>query len=583
MRLLRRFLLISLTGSCFIFGQPVNIPGTSAALGRIMGVAVDPQGNVFIPLLDLQIVVRLDATTGILTLLAGNGYKGFSGDSRSATSAQLYSPVGAAVDSAGNLYIVDASSRRIRKVSNGVITTVAGGGSSLGDNGPATSAQLVLPYRVALDPAGSLYIADVADNRVRKVSNGVITTVAGNGAKGFSGDGGPATSAQLSGPDGVAVDAAGNVYIADCTNNRIRKVSAGVITTVVGKGTGGVSGDGGPAINAELSPTGLALDSAGNLYIADYGNSRIRKVSNGVITTVAGNGSWSFGGDNGPAAAGQFMAWDVAVDSAGNLYIADWGNFRVRKVSAGMITTVAGNGELPSPTFTARQYSGAGSPSALAAGDFNGDGIPDLVVPGCDRTSNIYLLIGNGDGTFKPPKAIDAGKMVCGKSGGGSSIAVGDVNRDGKLDVVVTVEPLGSPLGTVVLLTGRGDGTFNAPVFIIPERLQADYVALADVNGDGILDLVGAVGSGINSGAVIICLGNGDGTFTLFEEEPIAGVQSQIAIADFNGDHLPDIAVNSPTGVISVLLRKPTTTFPMYQPAIQTSGRIHTRLNSSHA
>src|ERR1035441_2933046 len=231
MRLLRRFLLISLTGSCFIFGQPVNIPGTSAALGRIMGVAVDPQGNVFIPLLDLQIVVRLDATTGILTLLAGNGYKGFSGDSRSATSAQLYSPVGAAVDSAGNLYIVDASSRRIRKVSNGVITTVAGGGSSLGDNGPATSAQLVLPYRVALDPAGSLYIADVADNRVRKVSNGVITTVAGNGTKGFSGDGGPATSAQLSGPDGVAVDAAGNVYIADCTNNRIRKVSAGVITT----------------------------------------------------------------------------------------------------------------------------------------------------------------------------------------------------------------------------------------------------------------------------------------------------------------------------------------------------------------
>ena len=228
-------------------------------------------------------------------------------------------------------------------------------------------------------------------------------------------------------------------------------------------------------------------------------------------------------------------------------------------------------------SFSARQYLGLGLPLAVAAGDFNGDGIQDLVTVGCDGTSasNIYLLLGNGDGTFKPAKAINVGKAVCDTTpggGGGQSIAVGDVNRDGKLDIVVAVAHFGLPLGEVVLLTGRGDGTFNTPVFVIPERLQADYVALADVNGDGILDLVGAVGSSRSSGGVIICLGNGDGSFNLFEDQNVAGVQSQIAIADFNGDHLPDIAVNSPDGVVSVLLRKPTAAFPMYQPAIHTTA-----------
>ena len=215
-------------------GLPVNIPGTSASLYGPESVAVDKAGNIFFT--DLHDVLRLDAATGVLTLVAGNGTPGFSGDNGPATSAQLSYPSGVAVDAAGNLYIVDQQNYpRIRKVSNGVITRVDG--------------NVTNPTGVAVDAAGNLYIADQYDSRVRKVANGVITTVAGNGTPGFSGDNGPATSAQLNSIKGIAVDADGNLYIVD--GIRIRKVADGVITTVAGNGTYGFSGDNGPATSAQ--------------------------------------------------------------------------------------------------------------------------------------------------------------------------------------------------------------------------------------------------------------------------------------------------------------------------------------------
>ena len=236
------------------------------------------------------------------------------------------------MDSAGNLYICDTGNDRIRRVANGVITTVAGNGTAgfSGDNGPAASAQLSNPNGIAVDSAGNLYIADYGNNRIRKVSNGVITTVAGNGTYGSIGDNGPATSAQLAGPIGVAVDSAGNLYIAD--NGRVHKVSNGVIATVAGNGSSGFSGDNGPATSAWLSaPCGVAVDSAGNPYIADKGNDRIRRVASGIIATVAGNGTPGFSGDNGPATSAELdEPWAVAVDSAGSVYIADAGNSRIR-------------------------------------------------------------------------------------------------------------------------------------------------------------------------------------------------------------------------------------------------------------
>ncbi|MFL6448655.1 MAG: Ig-like domain repeat protein [Bryobacteraceae bacterium] len=230
-----------------------------------------------------------------------------------------------------------------------MITTVAGRGYSTGDGGPATDAMLARPLGLAVDGSGNFYIADGGDfldpGRIRKVSadTGVITTVAGNGSYGFSGDGGPATSARLEGPSAVAVDGSGNLYIAD--GNRIRKVSAstGVITTVAGNGSSGYSGDGGPATSASLFyPRGVAVDGSGNIYIADEDNNRIRKVSagTGVITTVAGNGSDGFSGDGGPATSASLEGPSaVAVDGSGNLYIADWGNQRVRKVDHRISTT----------------------------------------------------------------------------------------------------------------------------------------------------------------------------------------------------------------------------------------------------
>ncbi|MGA2716586.1 MAG: hypothetical protein ABSG41_26120, partial [Bryobacteraceae bacterium] len=245
--------------------------------------------------------------------IAGSGTAGFSGDNGPATNARLNEPYGIAVDSTGSIYFADQGNTRIRKISaSGIITTVAGNGTQgfSGDNGPATNAQLSGPYWVAVDAFGNFFIADRNNNRIRKVSNGTITTVAGSGPAGFlyggsnpssgsfGGDGGPATSAELNEPMAVAVDSGGNLYIADYQNRRIRKVSAnGIITTIAGNGLPGPTGDGGPATSAQLSaPCGIAVDSTGSVYFADMYTNTVRKIANGVITTVAGGGT-SVGSD----------------------------------------------------------------------------------------------------------------------------------------------------------------------------------------------------------------------------------------------------------------------------------------------
>jgi hypothetical protein len=290
---------------------------------------------------------------GIITTVAGNGSPDYSGDGGAATNASLYWPTAVALDASDGVLIADEQNNVIRKVTaNGIVTTAAGNGSAgySGDGGPATNASLSYPDGVASDGSGNLFIADSGNNVIRKVDpNGTITTTAGNSSAGYSGDGGPATNASLSYPEGVALDSSGNLLIADSGNNVIRKVDTnGIITTVAGNGSAGYSGDGSPATNASLSgPYSVALGTLGRLFISDAGNQRIREVdTNGIITTVAGNGSADYSGDGGLAAnASLYYPADVASDVYGDLFIADEQNNIIRKVDTnGIITTVAGNG-----------------------------------------------------------------------------------------------------------------------------------------------------------------------------------------------------------------------------------------------
>jgi sugar lactone lactonase YvrE len=385
-------------------------PATSELLALPMGVALDARGNLFIADTVNHRIRKVAAGTGIITTVAGTGRRGFAVDGGPATSAQLDVPRDVAVDGAGNLFIADSSNHRIRLVvlGTGTITTVAGtgiGGFS-GDGGPAASAELHFPAGLALDAGGNLLIADGGNDRIRKVAagTGLITTVAGTGTPGFNGDNQPATRALLFSPGGLALDAAGNVLFADVGNHRIRKVAAGtgLITTVAGTGTPGFNGDNQPATSAQLDgPSGVALDPSGNLFIADTVNHRIRKVAagTGIITTVVGMGIRGSRGDGGPAGSASLDSpRGVALDPPGSLFIADTGNSRIRKVQAGtfpvaavLTVSVAGNGTVSgsgiacpgdcsetftgSPTVTLTAIPDSGSSFGGWSGDCMGTGL----------------------------------------------------------------------------------------------------------------------------------------------------------------------------------------------------------------
>jgi RHS repeat-associated protein len=305
------------------------------------------------------------AMGGIITTVAGSDAQGYSGDGGLSTEARLAYPSDIAVSADGTLYLVDRLNHRVRRVEvDGIITTVAGTGidGDIGDGGLATEAALPAPEGIALDADGTLYITDTSNSRIRRVGkDGIITTVAGTGVRGYYGDGYLATKAALSVPKGIALDADGTLYIADAFNHRIRRVGVdGIITTVAGTDSWGYSGDGGPATEARLSyPTGVALGAGGTLYIADYNNNRIRRVGiDGIITTVAGTGVRAYGGDGGPATAAWLTPRGIAVGTDGTLYIACV-NDRVRRVGMdGIITTVAGSGT--------RGYSGDGGTATAA-------------------------------------------------------------------------------------------------------------------------------------------------------------------------------------------------------------------------
>jgi len=335
-------------------------------------VAFDSQGNLYLAETASHTVRKVDQA-GYITTIAGTGTQGFSGDGGPATAAQLDSPQGLALDTASRgLYIADTHNHRIRRIdlTSGIIVTVAGSAAPGfdGDNGPATSAHLNQPTALAVDSDGALYIADTQNHRIRKITlDGKITTIAGIGTQGFSGDGGPATAAALDSPIGIALDSGKNLYIADTHNNCIRKISSttGIITTIAGTGALGYSGDSSRATNANMAlPRGLTVDAAGNVYLADTENHRIRRIdaATGTITSISGDGTQSFSGDQGPALQASLNTPQSPALSPSNLLVfADTGNQRVRQIAAdstiqtitGLGTTIPGALTLAGPSVTA--------------------------------------------------------------------------------------------------------------------------------------------------------------------------------------------------------------------------------------
>jgi uncharacterized protein (TIGR03437 family) len=483
------------TGKAGLFAD--GGPATSAILASPGGVAVDSSGNVFIADSGNRRIRKVSAASGLISTMAGNGNYRLSGDGGPATSATMYLPVALAVDSSGNLYVDEIGGDRIRKVSSGVINTVAGPANwfsgTAGDGGPATSASFFAPVGVAVDTAGDIFIADSLSG-VRKVTAatgvintvasgsggtidvavdgagnlffstinsvvqelstaGTLTTVAGNGGIGYSGDGGSATAAGLRSPAGIVVDSSGNLFIADRNNYRIRKVSTnGIITTVAGNGTAGFSGDGGPATSASLNLAAygqLAVDKSGNLFISDGGNNRIRKVSpSGIISTVAGTGSAGYSGDGGPATSASFNTpQGIALDAAGNLYIADYNNNVIREILA---------------------VSNPSVPAVNAGGIVNGAGFTSQVVAPGEIASVFGINLGpsTGQGTVVTGGFLEASHAGVAVTFNGTPAALFYVSG-AQINLEVPWE-VGTATSATVLVTAAGQTSTSYTVQLRP-------------------------------------------------------------------------------------------------------------------
>ena len=327
-------------------------PATNASLIGPFDVALDGKGNYYITDGYHDRIRKVDSA-GTITTVAGSGMTGYNGDNIPATTAMLDKPIGILVDHQGNIYFSDAFNHRVRKVDTaGTITTIAGNGNTVynGDNIAAVSAAINDPHFLALDDSGNLFIAEYDGHRIRKVNaSGIISTIAGTGIGGYSGEGGQATAASINMPFGIVVDS-GSIIFSDAQEDVVRRVDAsGIITTIAGSPLATALGDGGPATAAMLNgPTGLTLDAAGNLYIADGSLYRVRRVDRytRIISTIAGTGVLGFSGDGGPAINAQVkQPGGMAFDSSGNMYIADFGNYRVRFIDNAALSVA-----FPSPS-----------------------------------------------------------------------------------------------------------------------------------------------------------------------------------------------------------------------------------------
>lgn len=389
----------------------------NAKLNKPEGLFINKKGDIYITDGFNHRIRKISAVTGIITTVAGTGIGGLSGDNDLATNAQLFVPSAIFCDTADNMYIADGINNRIRKItaSTGIITTIAGSGATgvgmggdTGDSGPATNATLNVPVGLCLDNKKNVYVADYSNNKIRKIDaiTGVITTVAGNGSTTYTGDGGLAINTGISGAIQVFVDNDDNIFFCDQWNHAVRKVTiaTGIITTVAGNGTEGHSGDNGPATNAQLNqPSGIYVDNNGDVLISDFGSGTIRKVkvSTGVITTIAGNGTYGYSGDGGPATNAMLKCADIKLDKYGTVYIADVYNNRIRIVHDTMlrveIKDVAVSGSpiriYPNPTKNELTIEGITSQTGYRIINITGVEITNGICTASNPTISVHYLI----------------------------------------------------------------------------------------------------------------------------------------------------------------------------------------------
>jgi uncharacterized protein (TIGR03437 family) len=579
---------------------------TSGSINNALGIAVGAPGSLFIADSNNNRVRKVSLSTGLITTVAGTGAASFSGDGGAATAAALNNLTAVAVDSSGNLYVSDYWNGRVRRVdaSTGIISTMVGGGSAMGDGGPATKAHLARPGGIAFDGSGNLFIADSANNRVRKVATGTqiittvdgggspsegsaatsailefpagvavdlqgniyvaatnnhrirridrttgaITTFAGTGVAGFGGDNGPATSASLNFPLQLAFDAAGNLFIADSAPGHIRKIAAGtgVITTVVGGGSGG---DGSAATAASLStPFGVALDALGNIFIADSYNNRVRKVAatTGIITTVAGTGTGGFAGDGGPAKSANLLTpQGVTLDGAGNLFIVDTNNQRIRRVDAATvnITTIAGNG---SPSF-----SGDGGPASASGLSYPQGGIS------VDAAGNILLA----DTFNNRIRRVYAGTgLIMTVAGGGSDPLAADgddaLHASLPLPNAVTLAPNGS-----IYFSERASNRIRLLTQTVTQRVLLTINKSGSGGGT-----VTAIGSGFSCGAICtILIDSGTALSLTAAADPNSTFTGWSGAC--SGASVCAVTMGAPATVIATFTQKSPTAAVMFSPS----------------
>lgn len=522
-------------------------PAVAAGMAIPYGVATNSAGDVFIAVPGDHVVRRVDHSTGLISRVAGNGTAGYGGDGGPATAAALNEPGGLAVDSTGNLFIADSQNHVVRAVdlSTGVITTVAGNGIAgySGDGGPATSASLgiFIQSGLALDGSGHLLIGDSGNGVVRQVhlSTGMITTVVGSGSSGYSGDGGPATSASLIRPTGVAV-AGGTLYIADGGAHVIRQVdrATGIITTVAGNGLAGYGGDGGPATSALLFfPAGVAVDGSGNLLIAEAGNPRVRMVElgTGVITTLAGNGDFGFDGDGGPASAAELaLPSAVAVDASGNVYLTDNGRVREVVVSSDDVTSVTLSSNQPSGSTFGERVTLAAKVTAITPATGEPSGMVAFLEPSAEPLAPAVLL-----GTSALNNQGVATIRIDGLPGGTppiTAVYLGDTSFKGSLSTGFV--QVVNPAPTTIRLTSSDRTSRYGQAVTFTARVKPEGAASGVPVGS-----VTFTGDGTPLGPDVVLDGTGTATITIATLDDVpAGHRIEATFSPFDANFLSGVS-----------------------------------------